>query len=49
MLGRGTFFVEKAQWKQHRKMLSKIFNFDLVKTAIPKMSQICDNKLAAME
>jgi cytochrome P450 len=37
MLGLGSFFVEKAQWKQHRKMLSKIFNFELVKTAIPKM------------
>jgi len=31
MLGEGIFFQEGEKWKNNRKKLSKLFNFDLIK------------------
>jgi cytochrome P450 len=35
--GEGLVFSEGDLWKNKRKLLSKVFNFDLVKENIPKI------------
>lgn len=42
VLGNGIPFTEGAVWKNKRKIISKAFNFDLLKENIPKIVQICN-------
>lgn len=37
VLGAGLIFSEGETWKKKRKIMSKVFNFDLIKENIPKM------------
>ncbi len=37
-LGNGMMFSEGEEWKKKRKLLSKVFNFDLLKENIPKIA-----------
>lgn len=37
VIGEGIAFSEGDIWKNKRKLLSKVFNFDLIKENIPKM------------
>ena len=39
---RGLVFLEKDEWKHHRKVLSKVFNFDFIISEVPNMSIIAD-------
>lgn len=41
-LGEGLAFSEGDIWKNKRKLLSKVFNFELIKGNISKVSEICD-------
>ena len=41
-LGEGLVFSEGEMWKRKRKLLSKVFNFDLIKEKIPKIVEICN-------
>jgi cytochrome P450 len=41
-IGEGLVFSEGDNWKKKRKILSKVFNFDLIQENIPKISEICD-------
>jgi cytochrome P450 len=36
--GKGLLFSEGDIWKKKRKLLSKVFNFDLIQENIPKIS-----------
>lgn len=38
--GEGLLFSEGEVWKSKRKLLSKVFNFDLIKENIPKVVEI---------
>jgi cytochrome P450 len=40
--GEGLVFSEGDIWKKKKKILSKVFNFDLIKENISKISEICD-------
>jgi cytochrome P450 len=40
--GEGLVFSEGEMWKNKRKLLSKVFNFDLIKENIPKIVEICN-------
>lgn len=42
VFGEGLAFSEGEEWKNKRKLLSKIFNFELIKENIPKINEICD-------
>lgn len=35
-------FTEGDLWKNKRKLMSKVFNFDLIRENIPKIAEICD-------
>lgn len=37
-LGQGMFFSEGQKWKNKRKIISSVFNFDLLKENIPKIN-----------
>ena len=42
VMGDGLAFSEGENWKRKRKIMSKVFNFDLIKKNIPKICQIFD-------
>jgi cytochrome P450 len=42
VLGEGLVFSEAEMWKNKRKLMSKVFNFDLIKENIHKIAEICD-------
>lgn len=42
-------FSEGSVWKKKRTLLNKIFTFDFIKTQIPNIVQICDQRIAEME
>lgn len=42
IMGEGIVFSEGDSWKNKRKLMSKVFNFDLIKENILKMAEICD-------
>ena len=44
--GGGILFREGEDWKKHRKILNKAFNFDLIKNQSQKIAKICDLALA---
>jgi cytochrome P450 len=43
VLGEGLVFSEGEIWKNKRKLMSKVFNFDLIKENIPTIVEICNN------
>ncbi len=45
VLGEGIVFSEGNTWKNKRKIISKVFNFELLMENIPKITDICDNWL----
>ena len=47
--GKGLFLSEGNEWKKKRKILSKVFNFDLVKGNISEIANICDSSLDKFE
>lgn len=47
--GKGLFLSEGNEWKKKRKILSKVFNFDLVKGNIGEIANICDSSLDKFE
>jgi cytochrome P450 len=42
VFGEGIAFSEGEMWKNKRKLMSKVFNFDLIKGNIQKIAEICD-------
>jgi cytochrome P450 len=40
--GKGFFFSEGEKWKNKRKVMSKIFNFDFITSQVPIISKIFD-------
>ena len=40
---------EGKLWKMKRKVLNAVFNFDFIKSQIPKIITICDNVLEKIE
>ena len=36
-------------WKNHRRLLSKLFNFDFVKSQTPNMVRIADDVMTRLE
>ena len=42
-------FTEGDPWKNKRKLMSKVFNFDLIKENIPKIAEICDKSFEDFE
>jgi cytochrome P450 len=49
MLGEGMLYSEGAKWKHRRRLISNAFNFELLKNNIPKICNICDKKIYAIE
>jgi cytochrome P450 len=49
LLGEGLVFSEGNTWKVHRKVISKLFTFDMLLDNIPKISEICDRVLDSFE
>ena len=47
-IGEGLAFVEGAKWKDRRKIVSKAFNFDFLKSLIPLISEICDDNFSKL-
>ena len=45
IIGNGLVFSEGESWKRKRKIMSKLFNFELLKENIPKICSICDKYL----
>ena len=48
-MGEGVPFSEGGVWKRKRKIISKVFNFDLISKITPKISKICDAALEELE
>jgi cytochrome P450 len=42
VVGEGLVFSEAEVWKNKRRLMSKVFNFDLIKGNIAKIADICD-------
>ena len=40
--GGGVTFAEGQRWARKRKIFNRVFNFELIKSKIPKINQICD-------
>jgi cytochrome P450 len=38
----GLLFLEREDWKQHRKIISKVFNYDFIVSEIPTMITVAD-------
>jgi len=49
LVGEGIAFSEGDTWKHKRRVISNVFNFDLLKSNIPKICDICDKKITALE
>lgn len=47
-IGEGLAFVEGNKWKDRRKIVSKAFNFDFLKSLIPLITEICDENFAKL-
>ena len=39
---KGLVFLEKDEWKHHRKILSKVFNYDFIMAQVPNICIITD-------
>ena len=48
-VGEGLVFSEGKKWKMKRKVLNAVFNFDFVKSFIPKITKLCDQTLDNFE
>lgn len=48
-LGRGLVFLEGAEWHQRRKVLNKIFNFQLIKNMASMICEVADSSIKEME
>ena len=49
MLGGSLPFKEGEDWSKNRKILNKVFNFDLVKEMIPTICKTCDKAIDLFE
>lgn len=49
IVGEGMVFTEGDPWKNKRKLMSKVFNFDLIRENIPKIADICDKSFKDFE
>ena len=47
--GTGLIMSQGKQWKMKRKVLNAVFNFDFIKSQIPKVIKICDSVLDKVE
>lgn len=48
-LGAGIAFSEDGQWKQKRKIMNSVFNYDLLKANIPKITRIFNENFDRIE
>lgn len=39
---KGLIFLEKDDWKHHRKIISKVFNYDFIVEQIPTMIAVAN-------
>jgi cytochrome P450 len=42
IIERGVVVVEDQEWKNRKKILSKVFNYDFISSQIPNMAMIAD-------
>ena len=49
VIGDGLVFSEGDSWKHKRKILNRVFNFQMVKSLAGKISQICDHSIRTIE
>ena len=47
--GGGILFDEGKEWHRRRRILNRVFTFDIVKNSTGKIKQICRNQLAQAE
>ena len=47
--GRGFFFSEGEKWKNKRKVMSRIFNFDFITSQVPVICKVIDKLFTNME
>ena len=47
--GFGLLFSEKEVWKAKKKILNQVFNFDFIKSNIPKIMEVCDKQMSEFE
>jgi len=45
MVGTGLTFSEGKQWKNKRRVVTKMLNFKYIKTLVPKMKAIVDKRI----
>lgn len=48
-LGKGLVFSEGQTWKKKRRVLNKLFTFDLIKQLCFSIEEICDKALTKSE
>ena len=49
LTGTGLLLSEGDVWERKRKILNKIFNFNYIKSLVPKAAEICDYSLRETE
>ena len=48
-MGEGIPFSEGEVWKRKRRIVNKVFNFDLIKSLTGKVSDLCDKAIIEVE
>lgn len=49
IMGEGLLFSENKVWKDHRRLISTVFNFDFIKGHVPAMARIADKMFKRCE
>ena len=49
LIGDGLIFSEGNRWKTKRKILNRVFNFQLLKAITGKVAEICDDSINIIE
>ena len=48
-MGQGVPFSEGDVWKRKRKIINKVFNFELIKSMTWKIAELCDRAIEGIE
>lgn len=48
-LGKGVAFSEGNEWKSKRKIMNSVFNYEFIKSNIPKIVRLCNENFDKME
>ena len=47
--GGGVLFKEGEEWHRRRRILNRVFNFDVIKNSTKKIKQICEKEIKIAE